>query len=291
MPTSAQFTETPLTRRLSFRDWSALRYSLVWAYDGPVPARGHRGTFQQPDISCWLVRKGQVTVTAAGRSVTASPGQWIFVAIPTRHQVFSPDAEILSLHVHLSWPGGEPVIQQKSTCVFSAADHPALEHRALPLVRLVHRHFPTASAFLSDEPCTLPLYLEVQNHLPRWISAYLETQATHGVFPRRLDVDDNRLLQIWTELDRMPLSRKFSETSLIKTSPLGRSQFNALFKRASGMTPRRYFEQRKLEAARRLLTTPGVSLKEISADLGFRHGSHFSQWFKHLHGTPPSSLR
>lgn len=293
MTDSAQLSDarTALSRRLRFADWSALRHALLWCYDGPVPPRGHEGDFAQPDLSCWLVRKGKVTVTAAGHTVTARAGQWIFVAVPARHQSFSANAEILSMHFHFSWPGGEPVIGQKHSLVFSAADHPELERRALPLVRLVKRHFPKASAFLSDEPCSLPLYLEVQNHLPRWIAAYLEVQAAHGVYPRRLDVDDNRLLQVWAELDRLPLGRRFSEAALVKGAPLARSQLNALFTRAAGLTPRRYFEQRKLDAARRLLTTPGVSLKEIAADLGFRHGSHFSQWFKRLHGAPPSSMR
>ncbi len=293
MADSAHLIEarSALSRRLRFADWSALRYALLWCYDGPVPKSGQEGDFSQPNLSCWLVRKGRVTVTAAGRSVTAKAGQWIFVAMPSRHQSFSPGAEILSMHVHLSWPGGEPLMEQKHSLVFSASDHPELERRALSLVRLVKRHFPNASAFLSREPCSLPLYLEIQNHLPRWITAYLEVQAAHGVHPRRLDVDDNRLLQVWAELDRLPLGRRFSETALVKGAPLARSQLNALFTRAAGLTPRRYFEQRKLDAARQLLTTPGVSLKEIAADLGFRHGSHFSQWFKRLHGAPPSSLR
>ena len=280
-----------LLRSLRFRDWAALRYWLVWAYEGPVLARAHEGVYTSPDISCWLVRRGKVELTTAGKTVVARQGQWAFVATPKRRQVFSKDAEILSLHVHFSWPGNEPVIRQRQNVVLDAAEHPQLERTALPLARMVARHFPTATAFLPDELCALPLFLQAQNQLPRWLSAYLSAQATLGVFPRRLEWDDDRLLAVFTELDRQPLGQKFSEAELVKNSGLGRSQLNALFVRAAGTTPRRYFERRRLEAARRLLEHTGMSMKEVAADLGFRHESHFSQWFKTRAGAAPSSWK
>lgn len=277
-----------LGRQLRFGDWAALRYWLVWAYEGPVPAQAHEGVYTNPDLSCWLVRRGSVELTTAGRRVVARKGHWVFVATPTRRQAFSRDAEILSLHVHFSWPGDEPVIRQAHNLVFDAADHPRLERAALPLVRTVRRHFPGASAFLPDERCALPVFLEAQNRLPPWLSAYLEVQALHGVFPRRLGIEDGRLLKAMTELDRRPLDGGFSEKTLSSAVGLGRSQLNALFSRATGTTPRRYFERRRLETARRLLERPDASMKQIAAELGFRHASHFTQWFKARAGVAPS---
>lgn len=280
-----------LMHPLRFRDWAALRYWLVWAYEGPVLARAHEGIYTTPDISCWLIRRGKVELTTAGKTVTARKGQWVFVATPKRKQVFSKDAEILSLHVHFSWPGNESVIPQNQNIVLDAAEHPQLERTATPLVRMVKQHFPTATAFLPDEMCELPLFLQAQNQLPRWLAAYLAVQATLGVFPRRLEWDDDRLLDVFTELDRRPLGQKFCEVELVKNSGLGRSQLNALFVGVAGMTPRRYFERRRLEAARRLLEHTGMSMKEVAADLGFRYESHFSQWFKMRAGTSPSNWK
>lgn len=278
-------------RTLRFRDWATVRYGLVWAYEGPVLPAARVGTYTNPDLSCWLVRRGHVILTTAGRAVTAREGDWAFVASPTRHQAFSRDAEILSLHVHFSWPGGEPVIEQKHNRVVPARDHPRLEKSALTLVRIVRRHFPRASAFLPDESCTLPLYLEVQNRLPLWLAAYLEAQAALGVHPRRLGLADDRVLQALADLDRQPLDRKFSERDWVARARLGRSQLNALFVHATGVTPRRYFERRRLETARRLLTHTRMSIKEIGIDLGFRHESHFSQWFHRREGRPPRRFR
>jgi len=278
------------TRR--FRDWASVRHGLVWAYEGPVHPPARTGRYTSADTSCWLLRRGHVVIKTPGQpAVTARAGDWVFVARPARHQAFSEDAELLSLHFHFSWPGGEPVVEQPRTRVFPAAGHPALERAARPIVRLVRRHFPRAAAFLSEEVCTLPLYLRLQHLLPLWLSAYLETQASLGVFPRRTGAMDDRVLLAIMELDRQPLSWKFSEARLHAVAGLGHSQLHALFIRATGLSPRRYFERRRLEAARQLLAHTRMSAKEIAIDLGFRYESHFSQWFRAKTGKPPLAAR
>lgn len=274
-----------------FQDWASVRYGLMWAYEGAVAAMGRAGTWTHADPSCWLVRKGRVTVTTKGKRVTATAGQWVFVATPTRTQAFSEDAEILSVHFHFGWPGGEPVIEQRLNAVFDATDVPQLEKAALPMVRLVAKHFPAASAFLPTARCTFPLYLRVQNMLPRWLSAYLEAQAWLGAYPKRVGEMDERVLQAIVELDRRPLNEKFSERSLVTQAGLGRSRLNALFLQATGVSPRRYYERRRLETCERLLVHTGTSLKEIAFDLGFGSESHFSHWFRGHRAVAPSAFR
>lgn len=274
-----------------FRDWSSVRYGLMWSYDGPVLPVGRSGEWSHPDPSCWLIRKGWVEVSAGGARVTAREGEWIFVATPKRLQSFSDDAEILSVHFHFTWPGGEAVVEQPRSVVLKASEHPRLERTAQPLARLVKRHFPHATAFLPEEPCTFSTYLHVQNLLPNWLSAYLDTQFALGVHPRRLGVLDDRVLLAITELDRRSLSEKFSELSLIHSVGIGRSQLNALFFKAMKMTPRQYHERRRLEAAQRLLSNTAMSVKEIAFDLGFGSESHFSHWFREKEKTSPSRYR
>lgn len=276
---------------MRFRDWACLHYHLLWAYDGPVLPEAHAGTYTSPEASCWLIRKGHVTLTSAGREASAGPGQWAFVASPTRHQVFSPDAEILSLHFHLSWPGGEPFIPMDRTVVLKAASHPELEKAAQPIVRHVKRAFPKADAFLPSQLSTLESYLQSQRLLPVWLSAYLRALAQIGVHPRRLEIMDDRLMQGTAFLDRHPLSERFRESVLLKQVGLNRSRFDALFIAAHGTTPRRYLEKRRLQVAKDLLTNTASSVKEIAISLGFTHVSHFSLWFRRLTGTNASMFR
>lgn len=280
-----------LSMRQSFADWSCLRYGLVWAYEGGVLPASRNASATQNNYSCWLIRQGEVSVRTGRRSVTAGPGQWVFVARPSRHQHFSDDARILSVHFHCAWPGGEPLIEQQYSRIFDAALHPRLEREAMPIVRAVRRHFPRASSRLQTELCDLPVFLTVQNMLPRWLAAYVEAQAAFGVYPARLSAIDLRVREALAELDRHPLSQKFSEPEWVSRSTLGRSRLSALFTRATGMTPRRYYEQRRLDSARQLLEHTATSLKEIAADLGFQSASHFSHWWRKHSGDSPSALR
>ncbi|MCX7805223.1 MAG: AraC family transcriptional regulator [Planctomycetota bacterium] len=58
-----------------------------------------------------------------------------------------------------------------------------------------------------------------------------------------------------------------------------------------GETPARAFLRFKLERARDLLARTEMSIKEISAYLGFRDQFHFSKAFKRAWGTAPSEYR
>lgn len=275
-----------------FRDWTGVRYGLAWAYEGPVPPRAREGSYTSQDVSCWLIRRGQVTLSAPGRkAVTAKPGDWAFVARPTRHQSFSADAEILSLHFHFSWPGGESVVEQSDNHVIAAAEHPELERAARPIVNLVKKHFPQANAWLMEERCSLPLYLMLQRLMPQWLSTYLEVQASQGLCPKRTGNIDDRVIQAIMELEHRPLSQKFSEKELMAKAGLGRSQLHLLFVQATGLTPKRFFERRRLEAAQRLIEGTRMSAKEIALDLGFRYESHFSVWFRSKTGHSPLAFK
>lgn len=276
---------------MRFRDWSSLRYYLLWAYEDAVPLHAHVGTYSDDDIACWLIIKGSVKLTTNGNSVTARRGQWVFVASPLRHQAFSRDAEILSLHIHLSWPGGDPLFERTRNVIFDAAQFPQLEAAARPMLQLVQRHFPQAETYLPCTPCGLGVYLRVQNLLPTWIASYYDTLIALGFVPRRLAGIDERVLNSVVELDRLPLQQRMNEKSLARNAGLSKTHFNALFVEELGTTPRRYFERRRLDSADQLLTRTGMSIKEIAFTLGFKYESHFCAWFRRLRGMRPTAFR
>lgn len=277
---------------MRFIEWASLQYHLLWAYDGPAPEVARVGTYTSEDTSCWLLRKGAVVLRTTGQAaVTVHPGQWVFVASPGRHQRFSPDAELLSLHFQLTWPGRVTVVNRERNLVISADKIPQLERAARPVVRLLARTFPGAGAFLPGMRCTREAYLRVQSLLPPLLNAYLDAQDTLGNLPAMQSGIDERVLRASAEIDRMPIDQTMSEARLDRQLGLSRSHLDALFVAQLETTPRRYLEGRRLTVAERLLKQTQRSVKEIAIELGFRHSSHFCMWFKRLRGRSPTEFR
>lgn len=72
---------------------------------------------------------------------------------------------------------------------------------------------------------------------------------------------------------------------------LDSSYFVRLFKKKMNTTPMRYYSSLQLEAARALLTSSDLSIKEIAAKLQFCSEFHFSKRFKASTGSSPSLYR
>jgi AraC-like DNA-binding protein len=69
------------------------------------------------------------------------------------------------------------------------------------------------------------------------------------------------------------------------------SHFRREFRRRTGLSPQRYYNQVRLERARRLLGAGDRSLKEIAEQLGFSSAYHFSWAFKRHFGLAPGLWR
>ena len=64
--------------------------------------------------------------------------------------------------------------------------------------------------------------------------------------------------------------------------------YNRLFKRLTGVTPCRYFLERKIEKAKDFLTLYGDSPGAVSLEFGFHDYAHFHRTFKRLTGMTPA---
>lgn len=64
-----------------------------------------------------------------------------------------------------------------------------------------------------------------------------------------------------------------------------------LFRRRVGMTPMKYYQSVKMEAATSLLLNTTMSVKEVSWKLGFASQYHFSRRFKSFSGVSPTEYR
>lgn len=68
---------------------------------------------------------------------------------------------------------------------------------------------------------------------------------------------------------------------------LSESRFSHLFKEATGVTPRKYVEQKRIDAAKELLTTSELHIAEVALSVGYEDVYYFSRVFKKLVGIAP----
>lgn len=72
---------------------------------------------------------------------------------------------------------------------------------------------------------------------------------------------------------------------------IGLRTFLRRFKKATGMTPRGYLQQLRIEAARHLLEVSGRNIEEITGMVGYENGSSFRRLFKRKTGLTPVEYR
>lgn len=66
------------------------------------------------------------------------------------------------------------------------------------------------------------------------------------------------------------------------------SSFKNDFKRISGVSPRKWIVNKRLEVAHDRLTSGSCKVGEVMADVGFKNFSHFSKIYKETYGVAPS---
>jgi transcriptional regulator GlxA family with amidase domain len=72
---------------------------------------------------------------------------------------------------------------------------------------------------------------------------------------------------------------------------LSRSHFSRAFKKNTGLSPRDWFLQARLDKARALLSHSVLSISQISLDCGFADQSHFTRVFTRTVGLTPFNWR
>ena len=97
---------------------------------------------------------------------------------------------------------------------------------------------------------------------------------------------DEVLEYIHAHIDQNP--SLFEMAQQVQMSPY---HFSRLFKQSTGQSPHQYLIGRRLQQAKRLLVTTGLSVAEIAAQTGFTDQSHFARHFKRQLGVPPSQFR
>ena len=116
----------------------------------------------------------------------------------------------------------------------------------------------------------------VLNYLSNHVRAIDTPPALFNVLKSHLSSDfDSRM-------DLESISAKYGISS---------KSITRMFKKHLNMTPGEYRNAARNEAAKRLLQTTGLSVKEIAEKLGYSNQFHFSNFFKRINGVPPRMFR
>lgn len=90
---------------------------------------------------------------------------------------------------------------------------------------------------------------------------------------------------------RENLHREITLTELAESVNLSVWRLSHIFQSDLGMPPIKYLKLQRMEKAKHLLETSGLSVKEISYRVGINDESHFTRDFKKVYGKAPSHYR
>jgi AraC family transcriptional regulator len=90
---------------------------------------------------------------------------------------------------------------------------------------------------------------------------------------------------------RERLDEELTLDDLAKTANFSKFYFARMFRRVTGVSPRRYLYTLRLQEAKRLLTATSFSVAEISYRVGYRSVGTFSSRFAASVGVPPARYR
>lgn len=275
--------------KLNFLAWRNLHAHLVWIYKG-VPQVSH-GEARRVFFTAWHLLRGSLRVISGGEEAEATAGDWVLLPMGKDWRQFSPRARILSLNFTAAWVTGHPLFAFKEPLVFKPHETRGWLAAAKPMLTMVRRRFPEVYTALPRQAVEFGTYALLQYHLQAWLHRIWPRLEARGVEAHLLTLKDDRAIAMKKHLDAMPLHEPFRLEMLARSFGLSASQVNRIFYTEFSTTPKRYFEQRRLDAALSILRYSVKPIKEIAYHLGFKHPAGFSAWCRKHAGSNPTALR
>jgi AraC-like DNA-binding protein len=136
-----------------------------------------------------------------------------------------------------------------------------------------------------EKPGYQPLVAGVVLHLLGTIHSKLK----EGIFEQE-DIVENIVNRSRIIL-RTKLDQKISIEQVAEELQVSYSWYRKAFKKYTGISPGQYLLQLKIESAKKLLSDPSKSIKEIAFALNFESSFYFSNLFKEKTGMSPGAFR
>jgi transcriptional regulator GlxA family with amidase domain len=192
-------------------------------------------------------------------------------------------------------------------------DRPATTHwyyfdqfvKDYPLVQLKRQHFITTSGNIYCAASVNALTDLTLHHVHRYfgaaVSEHLSRHFSHEVrqpfdslsfnAEENTNHPDEIVLQAQLWIQNHLSKSAISIRGLAELFGMSQRTFNRRFKLATNMTPVQYLQTRRIDAAKELLRTSNLSIKEISYRVGYIDVSYFTKLFKEFASMTPRKYR
>jgi len=278
-----------------YRNWLNLKLHLLWCHNQRVAVgRQVTGpTLQSTEFTnsaAWLVREGWARVEHDGECHTAHPGQWLIVKPGQRVQTFSHDARMLSIAFEARWPDGSHLYQDGLSLVIEASEAPSLEQKVRPILNAVMEIAPHTWD-VRDHRADLRCFLRLEQLLCEWLSVLSEILDAQEIRHSGHFGIDERVRVAVDLLHARDLAEPLALETLAAAVSVSPHHLIRLFRKDLQKTPHQFWDRLRIEHAQSRLRQPDIRIKEVAIDLGFKHLSHFSKWFKQRAGKTPQAAR
>ncbi|WP_222355848.1 AraC family transcriptional regulator [Rhizobium leguminosarum] len=219
---------------------------------------------------------------------TVTVGDFFLTRSPTPYEMrwrAVGDAPFQVMHLHLS----VPLFERVAYDVLGCAAPPALrdisggkDTQLSHILALIHQELTSegkgSQLFIQGLAQTLAVHL---------IRNYAASEAPND---RQNALPGLKLRRAVAYLEEN-LAEPFNLAQLAETVGMSEFHFSRLFKKATGLSPSRYFIRQRVARAQLLLQETDTSIIEIGMSVGYSSPSHFAQVFRRETGLPPSHYR
>lgn len=248
---------------------------LHWSNHAPwhVPWR------KCPDTFLLFPQEGEVQVTLKGRAFSLKPGQFLMLAENTRHalELASGSRRLrqFALHCHIHDRWGRPLVSRFSSPL-GVLPSGAWGATALAEMACLMGHNSRAGQ------------IRGKTFLREVLAAQLS--AGTQLVPQP-PAGDPRVGVAIDTMEREIGSPELSVEGLARRTGITSVQLRKLFRRETGMSPRRFLISLRLRQAARLLQHSTESMKEIATSCGFASDHYFHLVFRRHFLCTPSAYR
>jgi AraC-like DNA-binding protein len=278
----------------SLFDPASVRCEWLWVYDALVPMTETWSKEILVPASLFFVITGRGKIKADGRTFDLPPGSAFLAAPGQRRQWFADGTRLLSVGYRATWPDGAPLFGEGLNTDLKTTTLTPLKDAVRKLFRGVHGAKRTVPWREATRPKALSLrdWSLREAAFRKWFAEYITTLLQLGIQPTpRLCPSDERINEILRRLDAWPLAKPMIVNEVASGLHIGARRLEQLLATELGITPHSRLNTRRVEAARHLLSSTTTPLKEIAHELGLRHPSHFTKWFRQHTGLSPSAYR